>query len=120
MARAVNKPRKPNRVYILASQFCKLIGREIEPMDLAHAKSVLKEYPEQAIMGCVSAMLNGLLGADVPENVNRMAVVRWGDPPFIQRWFSYLKEPPPIYMEESYRQWAEYVAQYSGKQNEKE
>ena len=113
-----NKQRKPNKVYDLAMWWAKLRQREVDKIDLAHAKSLLKENSERSIMGCISAMLNGLLGSDVPENdkANRMAMVRWGEPPFIQRWFNYLKDPPPIYMEESYRQWAEYVAQYAPQQ----
>ena len=64
-------------------------------------------------MGCLLAMREGLLGDDVPEKLGKLVAVTWGEPPFIQRWLDYLKNPPPIYMEESYRQWAEYVAQYA-------
>ena len=114
----LEKKRKPNRVYTLALWWAKMRGRELDKIDLAHAKSLLKEHAERDIIGALTAMVNGLLGADVPEGdkANRMAMIRWGDPPFIQRWSDYLKNPPPIYMEESYRQWAEYVAQYAPQQ----
>jgi len=114
----LKKQRKPNRIYNLAAWWAKLRQREPDKIDLAHAKSLLKEYDERSIMGTLSGMLNGLLGADVPEDekANRMAMVRWGDPPFIQRWFDCLENPPPIYMEEPYRRWTEIVAQYSPKE----
>jgi hypothetical protein len=102
-----SKPKAPNPTFEVAQFFVTAyLGREwgkSEGSALANAKSLLKDYSKDDIIGTLKALKQGVLSG----KVNMLAGLRYGEPALIEQWLTYKKTPPPTYEQHAYKTWCE-------------
>ena len=100
-------PRKSSNPYIVAKAFvdnilCRQWDERMDKITMAHAKSLLKDYELDDIMGCLELLKDGVIVSPYP--LQTLAALRKFDPPLINQWFAYKDNPPPVYSLE-YKDW---------------
>lgn len=73
-------------------------------MHVKHAKVLLHDYEEDEIKGCLVAMQRGFLSEE-PAQAQNMMWVRYGEPPWIERYLLWKQSPPLVWDEWATSEW---------------
>jgi hypothetical protein len=100
--------RQASGPYLIAQKFVKeILCREWVISDgkiaMAHAKSLLKDYDLDDILGCLDAIRDHIIEPPMP--LQSLAALRKFEPALIERWHTYCKTPPPVYLTTQYQEW---------------
>ena len=100
--------RKPSQPFLLAQFFVKeVLKRPWLAADnriaMAHAKSLLKDYQFEDIVGCLEAVRDGVI--ELPFQLQVLTTLRKYEPNIMERWHDYCKNPPPVYDVAQYKDW---------------
>lgn len=89
--------------YKWVTEFQHRLWTNHEGASLAAAKSLLKDYELEDIIGCLDAVRDGVI--ELPYPLESLFGLRKFSPPIMDRWFQYKDFPPPIYLTTQYQEW---------------
>lgn len=104
------KPNKSARIYFLVHWFVTdYLGRVYTPKDMksehsTHAKSVLMDYSEQDVIGCLKLLKLRIIDTGKWQ-VTRICQVRNGEPSYMEQYKAWCLTPPPFYNKALVEQW---------------